>query len=369
MCLQEGVLDVSVKFSDGSMMPLHHIRLADYFLDTSTLNSHLVSLGPALSPSTPLVVGLKQGAGELIKIALQLGDACQRKKSRPLAVSYVYVNVDFSKQPTSPSTQVQNDASQYAVNNQASSRNRYSYPEIIKNGDDGVLHVSVNDNGASKSDEHSAPDVAIHDLSDGVKRVPSQQQQQPQRLVASTGMTPLEVGMYVLLSVFCVAVVVFAVNCVIFVMRHKRKRLPAAADGKDPVSEARDWVWIGRETLQRNAINTECEQTLMAETDFNGNHGAPSSAPSSNRNSSCSTERNSVVSTYKGSECSIRITANPMLDTVPPPPPPGGVPSVRCSGGAATGTMGSDIRWDYEAMGMTYEQLMKYFDNLKESTA
>lgn len=25
--------------------------------------------------------------------------------------------------------------------------------------------------------------------------------------------------------------------------------------------------------------------------------------------------------------------------------------------------------WDYEAMGLTYEQLMEYFDNLKESTA
>jgi len=366
LCSQEGVLDISVKFSDGSMMPLHHIRLVDYFLDTSTLNSHLVSFGPALSPHTPLVVGLKQGAGELVKIALQLGDACQRKKSRPLAVSYVYVNVDFSKQPTSPSTEVQNDASQ-SFNNHASSRNRYSYPEIIKNGDKGLLQVSV-DGGTRKSGEHAPPDVAIHDLSDGVKRVPSQQHQ-PQRLVASTGMTPLEVGMYVLLSVFCVAVVVFAVNCVVFVMRHKRKRLPASANGTDPVSEAKDWVWIGRETLQRNAINTECEQTLMAETDFNGNHGGPSSAPGSNRNSSCSTERNSVVSTYKGSECSIRITANPMLDSVPPPPPPGGSSAARRSGGSATGTMGSDIRWDYEAMGMTYEQLMEYFDNLKESTA
>lgn len=29
----------------------------------------------------------------------------------------------------------------------------------------------------------------------------------------------------------------------------------------------------------------------------------------------------------------------------------------------------SSVEWDYEAMGMTYEQLMEYFDNLKESTA
>ncbi len=29
----------------------------------------------------------------------------------------------------------------------------------------------------------------------------------------------------------------------------------------------------------------------------------------------------------------------------------------------------SEAEWDYEAMGMSYEQLMEYFDNLKESTA
>lgn len=38
------------------------------------------------------------GKGELLKLGLELGDACQKKKSRPLAVSYVYIDVDFSKQ-------------------------------------------------------------------------------------------------------------------------------------------------------------------------------------------------------------------------------------------------------------------------------
>lgn len=30
---------------------------------------------------------------------------------------------------------------------------------------------------------------------------------------------------------------------------------------------------------------------------------------------------------------------------------------------------GSDVEWEYEALGVTYEELMEYFDNLKESTA
>jgi hypothetical protein len=36
---------------------------------------------------------------------------------------------------------------------------------------------------------------------------------------------------------------------------------------------------------------------------------------------------------------------------------------------ADNNNLGREPEWDYEAMGMTYEQLAEYFDNLKESTA
>ena len=66
---------------------------------------------------------------------------------------------------------------------------------------------------------------------------------------------------------------------------------------------------------------------------------------------STASNRDSMVSTYQGSECSVRITANPLL-------------AEEDSG------MGyNEAEWDYEAMGMTYEDLMNYFDNLKESSA
>ena len=107
-------------------------------------------------------------------------------------------------------------------------------------------------------------------------------------------------------------------------MRYKQKQVPPHK--RDSVSNANDWVWIGRETLQRNAINTDCNQALMSDHDFTVNkHVAkfllPTSNNSSNRSSACTTtgnggsNRNSIVSTYKGSECSIRITPNPIPGT------------------------------------------------------
>ena len=112
LCPQEGVLDIAVKFSDGSTLPLGYFPATDYFLDMDTLNNHVVAFVHMKSADTPRVIALGPGKGELLKLALELGDACQRKKSRRLAVSYAYVDVDFTKD----SEDVQNDAGHYGYN-------------------------------------------------------------------------------------------------------------------------------------------------------------------------------------------------------------------------------------------------------------
>lgn len=142
------------------------------------------------------------------------------------------------------------------------------------------------------------------------------------------------------------------------------------------ISQAPDWVWVGRATLERRgAANAGCNHALMAEEDFNGNqmvmpngaadrrrqhvqrHKSSETAAASSTSgvtgsssSGSASNRNSVISTYKGSECSIRITSNPLMDE-------------DCGMGY------NEAEWDYEAMGMTYEQLMEYFENLRESSA
>ena len=454
------MLAVSLKFSDGTTLPLEYVPSTDYFLDMDTLNNHVVAFGPMLTASTPRVIALGQGKGELLKVALELGDACQRKRSRPLDVSYVYIDVDFladdgetivtavqEEKLGKNGEKLQKDASHIG----------YGDPE-------GKLIVNVDKGDRAEQDKVPAKDKAGGGhMEVDLKEIPSSEAQQ-QHVLEGQPLTPLEIGMYVLLGVFCLAIVVFMINCVVFVMKYRRKRLPH--EGRDPVANANDWVWIGRATLERNAINTGCQQALMPDSDFNGNHNmntftaqrsltAPSSSdPSSNRSSAAiseksnglstlsrvasnQTNRNSMVSTYKGSECSIRITANPLPENGPAPPitnpaspvpgpssasslprqriqtpqcgtipriqPPKALP-LRASlptpeqqallaqaaahaaernareldaangnltdggGGSVAGSL-TDVEWDYEAMGLTYEQLMEYFDNLKESTA
>ena len=434
---QDGVLQVSVKFDDGTSMPLKYISSSDYFLDMDTLNNHVVAFGPMLASDTPRVIALGQGKGELLKLALELGDQCQRKKSRPLAVSYVYIDVDFAEDP-SKGEDLQADASHYGYGGR--SNDRFS-------GDKGDNNYDKKWKGArGPTDEDTPHEEYDDDLMMSHDEPHPNHEAQQQHILKAQGMTPLEIGMYILLGVFCLAIIVFMLNCMIFVVRYRRKRQPKDTR-HGPVAQVDDWVWIGRATLERNAINTTCQQALMPEADFNGNHNtnqsqqlaAPEKPATSNRGSACSggngSNRNSMVSTYKGSECSIRITANPLLGgdegdsedviteedsaslsghsvgtvasrptpihhhhSMPRPahklgrsslgPRPKSLPRnltprpdsaimarqealkqeflKQHSEGA---TSGSELELDYEAMGMTYEQLMEYFDNLKESTA
>jgi transmembrane protein 132 len=97
-------------------------------------------------------------------------------------------------------------------------------------------------------------------------------------------MSPLEIGMYVLLAAFCFAIVVFVVSCVVYASKFKPQppdspltgaavpvlsgagaRARAAANqlasGKRPPREsttnAHDWVWLGRATLERAACGPQ----------------------------------------------------------------------------------------------------------------
>ena len=450
---QEGVLDIHVLFSDGNTIPLRHIPPSDYFLDMDTLNNHVVAFGPMYRPDTPRVIALGSGKGELLKIALELGDTCQRKKSRPLATQYVYINVDFSKDPDEA---LQNDG-HFGIRDGQPDSDVLAKGGVAKDTkswevpDDSYGMGDGDPNGPQMSDGDLSPLHEAH--------------QQP--MGDQQSMTALEIGMYVLLGVFCLAIVVFLGNCMVFVVRYRRKAKPY--EYSDSIANAHDWVWIGRATLERNAINTGCAQRLMPEQDFNGNQnlqllqpGSTHTVPVVRHHHAHQSNRNSLVSTYKGSECSIRITSNPHPDAngnapaagqaagqpaepateepegataappaaaavaapaapaapalatpkqhtplaplppLPPlPPPPVGEtphspaipesssdeemlpqpgpseeprrilpPACMQSADACNNNMAvSDVEWDYEAMGMTYEQLMQYFDNLKESTA
>ncbi|XP_060068724.1 transmembrane protein 132C-like [Ylistrum balloti] len=376
---QEAVLDVSIQYSDGTHFPLAKVEEEDYILDVSTLNHYVIGMAPYTNQYQPRIVALGQGHGELLKVMLKLSNDCARKRSRSVSVNYVVVDSDFS-----PGGRVYNDpfvSGGIYTDNRASGHSRDSKNMNINNKKlPYISHPIIEkDQGKDDKDRKMFPkkdqkDLSVipveFDLAENLRSQESPQtKQEPVRQEEIAMLSPLEIGMYVLLAVFCVAICVFLVNCIVFMVRYKRKHVPK---GKrlETVAQANDWVWIGRATLERNAINTKCSQTLMPAEDFNGNHtpvAGGSSQNSSGQNSAEASNRSSFVSTIKGSECSIRITANPLLEASNPPSTVG--EELDNNNQRRQLQQHIDPEWDYEAMGMTYDQLVDYFDNLKESTA
>ncbi|KAL5017671.1 hypothetical protein ScPMuIL_007260 [Solemya velum] len=366
---QEGILDISIHFSDNTNFPLEFVAPQDYFLEIASLNTRIIGIAPYVKPYQPRIVSYGQGHGELLKVIFKLGYQCEKKKSRPLAIEYITLDADFQQRLKTQMDPFQSDA--HFDSNRASDRHEENYSANglkITTGLDNTDDISKL---PPRSKFSKLPKTDTKDLSD-TKLIPididfaenlyeespdySQTKQEPLRYVEKNGLTPLEIGMYVLLAVFCVAIAVFMINCIMFMVRYKRKRMPKGI--RETVSQAHDWVWIGRATLERNAVNTQCSQTLMPEEDFNGNRtrltSGTGSGQSSGSSSAQSSNRNSTVSTYKGSECSIRITANPHPAAIEE---------------ANNNPREPEPQWDYEEMGMTYDQLMDYFANLKESNA
>uniref|UniRef100_A0A8C8A879 Transmembrane protein 132D n=1 Tax=Oryzias sinensis TaxID=183150 RepID=A0A8C8A879_9TELE len=61
--------------------------------------------------------------------------------------------------------------------------------------------------------------------------------------LANRPLTDLEIGMYALLGVFCLAILVFLVNCISYVVKFKHKKPPS--QGQEPTGHRHDWVWLG----------------------------------------------------------------------------------------------------------------------------
>ncbi|XP_053376630.1 transmembrane protein 132B-like [Mercenaria mercenaria] len=375
----EGIVDVEIVFSDMTTLPLRNIAPEDYFLQVIAVDHNIVGVAVGVTPPyQPHVVANGEGEGELLSVKLRLAEACERKKTRPLITTSMFIHVDFSQERrVYDDNKYQMDA--HYDTNRASDRWDGSYQKApVYTIDSQVDKKEFSDSKFGSNKMKNRDDDGLHvlaikdDIAEYAKG-DSEAKQEPLRTkTLQDGLTPLEIGMYVLLAVFCVAMTVFMVNCVVFFVRYKRKQKPTKAGSTEAIKNANDWVWIGRATLERNSVYTRSSRTLMPEEDFNGNVnstrplsvGSNSSSGSSQASTSgissnpSNSNRNSVVSTYKGSECSIRITTNPLTEEGAM----GGVPEETVSECGVP-------QWDYEAMGMNYDQLLAYFDNLKESTA
>uniref|UniRef100_A0A6B2E6C3 Putative conserved secreted protein n=1 Tax=Phlebotomus kandelakii TaxID=1109342 RepID=A0A6B2E6C3_9DIPT len=356
---QEGLLDIDLEFSDGARTPLRDVSVDDYFLLVESLDTEVVAFAPMLASHHPRVIAVGEGSGDLLRVTLLLSEECRLRKNVPLskqnakvnpghlATALATVQVDFSStdSPGRPDT-VQNDG--------FSGRERKGGRDM---GDLNDILIGI----PLKDDNSHEPTVQARQHRGGVvTAVGAPEISHKSRPHAD--MTSLEIGMYVLLTAFCFAIAIFVVSCVVYASKFRPVTIEAVGESdhsnmkalssigiireprhpREPTTNAHDWVWLGRSTLDKSTAEQEANRASIHETQMritsnpmNLNYVDPDDAivqatsfdnPNHIQLPSMTTAGPSIdTKTYNKRERRCKPTLN-FSDGNPPPLPPHGIP-------------------------------------------
>ncbi|CAM9711869.1 unnamed protein product [Bubo scandiacus] len=214
---QEALLSLWISYSDGTTAPLSLYDPKDYNLVVSSLDEKVVSV--TQDRAFPLVVAESEGAGELLRAELVICESCQKTKRKSVlftALASVRVHFGSEEDPTYDYDHVP------------------SKPGLAETGASTTLRAEVerkaepSEDGRMSSASHPTEDFPT--IPTGFVQV-------------TRGLTDLEIGMYALLGVFCLAILVFLINCIVFVLKYRHKRIPP--EGQTNMDHSHHWVFLG----------------------------------------------------------------------------------------------------------------------------
>jgi transmembrane protein 132 len=266
------------------------IAIDDYFLLVESLDTDVVAFAPMLASHHPRVIAVGEGNGDLLRVTLLLSEQCRMRRNipmgkqspktvtGPLASALASVQVDFSTtdSPNPRPDTVQNDG--------ISGRERKSGKDKDPNDlSDILIGIPLrddhnNEKPAVQARKHGSNGGGLTPISISSGKSP-----------VHADMTTLEVGMYVLLTGFCLAIGIFVISCVVYASKFRPVTVDMVSEDmglrKDPVNgasgmamlrdsrrpresttNAHDWVWLGRATMDR-AMPPQQQQQQQQEID------------------------------------------------------------------------------------------------------
>uniref|UniRef100_A0A6J0T7K3 Transmembrane protein 132B n=1 Tax=Pogona vitticeps TaxID=103695 RepID=A0A6J0T7K3_9SAUR len=267
---QEAMVSAWILFSDGTVTPLDIYDTNDFSLTITSLDEMVVSTHQNQEGDWPVVVAEGEGQGPLIKIEMVISEACQKSKRKSsLAVGKGSLKVKFGQKESDhkgDTNHVEDDGGDFKSHGgnsvEKSLDQERSGQDWSKHGASMDLEEVTNQSTTSKplihqKDTHE--DGQLQNSPTSFTSFPIQvdtpERNHPSDLtLASRGLTDLEIGMYALLCVFCLAILVFLINCVAFAWKYRHKRFAVSEQGNIPHSH--DWVWLGNEVeLLENPVD------------------------------------------------------------------------------------------------------------------
>ncbi|XP_067151859.1 transmembrane protein 132A isoform X2 [Apteryx mantelli] len=268
---QEATLSVWLAFSDHTLAPLELYGWQEATLAVASPDAAVASVRPpGATPSRPLLVAEGTGRGALLQLSLHAPDACRKGRHRaaPLATGTAWLEVGHGRRPptpgspkhrggrprpSSPFPRAEGAMSGEAVTAPASEPRRRDPAGV------GPASTKLQGLGSSSEEEEEEEEDGY-----GHSRANGEEEEEEEMVKAPERVTDLEIGMYVLLGVFCLAIFIFLINCVFFVLRYQHKE-PLDAGAAASAPQPHNWVWLGtdQEELSRQLDRRQPEPSTQ----------------------------------------------------------------------------------------------------------
>ncbi|XP_038618669.1 transmembrane protein 132B [Tachyglossus aculeatus] len=269
---QEAIVSSWILFSDGSVTPLDIYDSKDFSVAVSSLDEMVVSAPPSLQSKWPVVVAEGEGQGPLVKLEMMISEPCQKTKRKSvLAVGKGNIKVKFGQKDSDPlggTNDIEGVDREFKdpfsnsierEGDQERAIQEWSRHGVSSNQEESINKSTTLRSPAEGNENKLLEDGQVQRSSNSFTSFPPQvelsEPKNPSDLsLTSRGLTDLEIGMYALLCVFCLAILVFLINCVAFAWKYRHKRFAVSEQGNIPHSH--DWVWLGNEVeLLENPVD------------------------------------------------------------------------------------------------------------------
>ncbi|XP_061659277.1 transmembrane protein 132E isoform X3 [Syngnathoides biaculeatus] len=237
---QEASLSVWMLFSDNTAATLTYFDPKDYNFNASTLDDKVVSVSQEPQQRWPVVVAEGEGSGELVRTEMTIGEACQKTKRKSvIASAAVYVRVRFGPEE-------EDSDEETATEGETESPPGTGRPRPAEAGPDsgGRIYETSNERPASVPIDYTdLPTAGDRERPTETGAEEEDEEEEDDFVQSPRNMTDLEIGMYALLGVFCLAILVFLINCIVFVLKYRHKRIPP--EGQVNMDHSHHWVFLG----------------------------------------------------------------------------------------------------------------------------
>uniref|UniRef100_A0A3P9IP36 Uncharacterized protein n=1 Tax=Oryzias latipes TaxID=8090 RepID=A0A3P9IP36_ORYLA len=252
---QEALISCWVQFSDGAVTPLELFDRSVYSLTVSTSDERVATV--RRTPQSTFVVAQSEseGRGKLVKVELRICEECQKSKRKSkLAVGAGLLKTSFQSDKAFPGE----GGSQKQKNVDGSK------PKVVNSG----TPTTMSKLGLNTQWYTAKPTMNVLDQAEGKKNNYGNMfdneppKSKPPKLFEGDlirtfkAMSDMEIGMYALVGVSCIAILAFLLNCASYNLCFRKSKTPiqtTPAPSTDPKEHKHDWVWLGGGSQRSNS--------------------------------------------------------------------------------------------------------------------